>query len=283
MNCISCGKSSFIKYSENSNMDLPVYTCANCGLFLNGSSEEEVREKSKIIYSKKYWDERQAVQSLESDFKDKASLYKWKHWKSQMEYCKPFFQDKKEILEIGSGAGQALFYFEGRGYTATGIEPDARNVELINKKLKHGHCINGYVEDTNIDGIFDAIWISHVFEHLIRPDLLLKRCKDHLKENGIIFIEVPECENPKILKESIYENPSSFHFTKKTLSNVARNEGYKILRCESLRIPTLIEAGTMKVMQRVFNFLRHTPYPYYPRIITDKNDGQMIRIILGKV
>ena len=282
MNCISCGESSFTLYSESSNMELPVFICSKCGLFVTGSSEVEVREKSEIIYTGTYWEERQAIQSIESDFKDKASLYKWKHWKSQTEYCKPYLKDKKEILEIGSGAGWALFYFEGRGYTVTGIEPDSRNVELINKKLKHGHCISGYVEDMNINGTFDVIWISHVFEHLIRPDLLLKKCKANLKDNGIIFIEVPECENPKILKESIYENPSSFHFTKKTLSNVVQNAGYKILRCDSLRVPTLIEAGTMKVMKKIFASLRYNPYPFYPRIITDKNDGQMIRMILER-
>jgi SAM-dependent methyltransferase len=199
-----------------------------------------------------------------------------------MEYCKPYFQDKKEILEIGSGAGQALFYFEGRGYHVTGIEPDFRNVELINKKLKHGSCISGYVEDMIINGVFDVIWISHVFEHLIRPDLLLKKCKANLRDDGIIFIEVPECENPKILRESIYDNPSSFHFTKRTLSNVVQNAGYKILRCDSLRVPTVIEAGTVKVMRRIFGFMRYKPYPYYPRIVTHKNDGQMIRMILAK-
>ncbi len=281
MICISCGSSSFITYSENSNMGLPVFSCTKCGLYITGS-EEQVKEKSKTLYAKTYWDERQAAKSLEANFKDKASLYKWKHWKSQMEYCKPFFADKKEILEIGSGAGWALFYFEGSGYSVTGIEPDSRNVELINKKLKQGHCINGNAEEVSIDGIFDVIWISHVFEHLVRPDLLLKKCLANLKDNGIIFIEVPECENPKILEESIHDNPSSFHFTKSTLSNVVKNAGYKVLRCDSLRVPTLVEAGTMKVMKKIFEFLGYHPYPYYPRIITSKNDGQMIRMILAK-
>lgn len=281
MNCISCGSSSFTLYSENSKMGLPVYSCAKCGLFVTGSSEDQVREKSKTIYEQEYWEERQALQSLESDYKDKASLYKWKHWKSQMEYCRPYLQGKKEVLEIGSGAGQALLYFEEVGYIVTGIEPDSRNVELINKKLKQGRCTSGYAEEMTINGMFDVIWISHVLEHLVRPDLLLEKCKANLKNDGIIFIEVPECENTKILKESIHDNPSSFHFTKRTLSNVVQNAGYKILRCDSLRIPTLVEAGTMKVMRKIFG-LRYNPYPYYPRIITDKSDGQMIRMIVGK-
>ncbi len=281
MNCISCGSSSFALYSENSNMELPVYKCIKCNLLVTGSTESEIRNKSKKIYTTTYWEERKAIQSLESNFMDKTSQYKWKHWKSQVEYCKPYLDNKKDLLEIGSGAGQSLFYFENMGYTVTGIEPDSRNVSLINSKLKHGQCITGFAEDSTIDGKFDIIWINHVFEHLIRPDLFLAKCKNNLRENGIIFIEVPECENPKILKESIYENPSTFHFTKKTLTNVVRNCGYKVIRCDSLRVPTLVEAGIWRIMKKC-SFIPINLYPYYPRLITDKNDGQLIRIILSK-
>src|SRR5437879_5304336 len=83
-------------------------------------------------------------------------------------------------------------------------------------KLKNVKCISGVAEDFDIQDKFDVIWINHVFEHLIRPDLFLSRCKNNLRDNGFIFIEVPECENPEILRQSIYENPSTFHFTKKT-------------------------------------------------------------------
>ena len=263
-------------------MNLPVYRCTECGLFITGQTEEEMREKANQIYSSKYWEERQASLSLESDFTDKTSIYKLKHWRSQVKYCEPFLENKKDILEIGSGAGQALFYFEKMGHNVIGVEPDSKNTNLINRKLKLGKCITGYAEDTVVKGVFDIIWISHVFEHLIRPDVLLERCKDNLKKDGIIFIEVPECENIKILEESIHENPSTYHFTKKTLSNVAKNAGYKIIKCDSLRVPTLIEAGMMKIMRKIFNLIKYEPYPYYPRIITQKSDGQLIRMIITK-
>lgn len=282
MICISCESNSFSLYSEKSNMNLQVYRCSECGLFVTGKTENEMRERSNQIYASEYWEDRKALQSLESNFTDDFSIYKLKHWRSQVKYCKSFLENKKDVLEIGSGAGQALVFFEKDGFNVTGIEPDARNVHMINQKLKHGHCIIGYVEDTPIEGMFDVIWVSHVFEHLIRPDMLLSRCKDNLRENGIIFIEVPECENPKILRESIHENPSTYHFTKKTLSNVAKNSGYKIIKCDSLRVPTLVEAGMMKILRKIFNFIKYDPYPYYPRIITNKNNGQMIRMILTK-
>jgi len=50
-------------------------------------------------------------------------------------------------------------------------------VKLINKKLTHGHCIQGFIEDMEIEGEFDVIWMSHVLEYLVRPDLFLKKIK----------------------------------------------------------------------------------------------------------
>lgn len=281
MNCVSCGKSSFVIYSENSNMNLPVYQCKLCGLFVTGSNENEIKEKAEKIYTTTYWEERQAVQSLESGFKDKISQYKWKQWNSQIRYCKQYLDEKKDLLEIGSGAGQTLLYFENMGYNVTGFEPDKRNVSLINQKLKHGKCIFGFAEDLSIESKFDIIWINHVFEHLIRPDVFLNRCKNNLRDNGFIFIEVPECENPEILKSSIYENPSTFHFTKKTLTNVAKNVGYKVIRCDSLRVPNLIEAGIWRIMKKC-RFIPIEIYPYFPKFVTDQNDGEVIRMIISK-
>lgn len=264
-------------------MGLPVFQCKDCGLFVTGSNQDEIKEKAEKIYLSTYWEEREAIQSLESNFTDKNSYYKLEQWNSQIKYCKSYLKGKKTILEIGSGAGQTLYYFENRGFMVTGLEPDQRNVSLINQKLKHGKCISGFAEDLNLEGKFDIIWISHVFEHLVRPDLFLPKCKNNLNNDGFIFIEVPDCANPEILKSSIYENPSTFHFTKKTLTNVAKNAGYKVIRCDSLRIPTRIEEIIWnRIIKKYSSLLPIDIYPYYPSFITNKNDGMSIRMILSK-
>lgn len=238
----------------------------------------EIKKRSQEIYSGDYWDERKSKESLESNYTDKISQYKRKHWLSQIEYCKLYLQEKKDLLEIGSGAGQALKYFEENGFNVTGIEPDSRNVEHINQKLEHGgHCIAGFIEEMTIDGTFDVIWISHVFEHLIRPDILLEKCKSNLRKNGFIFIEVPECENYKMRNISMYENPSTCHFTKNTLSSIAKNSGYKIMKCDSLRIANLFESIIMKIFGRLFRVVK-----FYPMVITQKDNGWIIRLILKK-
>ncbi len=71
-------------------------------------------------------------------------------------------------------------------------------------------------------------------------------------------------------------------FYKEYFVQYNNNAGYNILRCDSLRVPNLIEAGIMKVMRKTFKCIGYNPYPYYPRIITNKNNGQLIRMILEK-
>ena len=45
---------------------------------------------------------------------------------------------------------------------------------------------------------------------------LLQKCSELLSNNGFIFIAVPDCQNPKILNQSVFDNASSYD-TKSTL------------------------------------------------------------------
>ena len=74
---------------------------------------------------------------------------KRRQWISQYSYTKKYLENKSNILEIGSGAGQTIYWFDQIGFSVTGIEPDARNVELINKKLTKSKCQAGFFEDIN--------------------------------------------------------------------------------------------------------------------------------------
>lgn len=277
MYCISCGNESLIEYSKDSYMKLPVYFCSKCGIYVTGRNEAEIKNRSIEIYKKEYWNEREAEKAIKTNYSDVNSQGKRRQWVSQFAYCKPYFKNKR-FLEIGCGPGQTIFWFEEKGFEVSGIEPDERNVSLINQKLKSGHCEVGFAEEFSISGNYDIIWISHVFEHLIKPDLLLIKCKEHLSSNGIIFIEVPNCENKIILESSIFKNPSTFHFTKKALISLVTKVGFKIERCDYFRSPSKLEGSLNKIMKKI----SYEIYPYYPKIITNNKDGTDIRIILKK-
>ena len=91
------------------------------------------------------------------------------------------------LLDIGAGTGDFLKQAKNEGWKVTGIEPspDAR------KKASE----KGIELFQNIDAVsvqkFDAITMWHVLEHV--PDLQyqIEWLKNHLNENGVLFVAVP--------------------------------------------------------------------------------------------
>lgn len=278
--CISCGNSAFVKFADTSYFHLPVYLCENCGLGITGNSEYETRKIISNIYGGKYWNERNSETSIVSDYSDVDSEGKKRNWVSQYLYCKPYLQNKKNILEIGAGAGQASYWFEKSGFLITGIEPDERNVKLINQKLEYGKCISGFIEDIEIKEKFDILWMSHVLEHLVRPDLFLKKIKNNLIHGGIFFIEVPNCENRSILNATLVSQPHTYHFSKHSLINICNKAGFKMLRSDYFRPASFVEGGINKVIKRCLGLSKVDPFPYYPRIKTTSEHGRDLRLIL---
>jgi len=282
LECIVCHCKKFDKFSDSSNISLPVLKCRDCDLYFVDTSDVNIEEITKSLYKKEYWEANASEESLSSDFQNEASRQKLKHLASQMKYCKEFLTGKHTLLEIGPGAGQALVALEKMGYAVTGLEPDERNVSMINEKLSSGSCYQGYLGETTIQGTFDVIWMSHVLEHLVRPDLALKIIKNNMNDNTILFIEVPDCANPRMLKQSVFENPHLYHFNKKNMHSFLSSLGFHILKCDSFRIPSIPEAAFRKVLEKIGLTRWYEPQPYYPRIITHGNNGQLVRFICKK-
>ena len=259
------------KYSNTSNLDLPVNFCKDCNVYINGDTKEQVVEKVSNLYKGEYWNDRNSEISINSEFTDEDSQGKRRNWVSQFSYTKEHIVGKN-LLEIGVGAGQSILWFEEEGFDVKGIEPDGRNVSMINKKLRKGKVIESSVEEFSTDEVFDVIWMSHVLEHLLEPMNFLKKIKNNLKNDGIFFIEVPNCEYEPMLQSSIQKNPHLFHFTTKSLSKLVEKLDYKILSCDVFRPATKSEGMRQKIMKNSF--------PYYPRIMTDVYSGRDLRIIL---
>ena len=74
-----------------------------------------------------------------------------------------------------------------------------------------------------IDDKFDGIILSHVFEHVVNCRDLLSIIYEKLSDNGILFLEVPNCSNKKILEHSIFEQPHIHHFTLKGFEKISEN------------------------------------------------------------
>lgn len=88
------------------------------------------------------------------------------------------------ILDIGCGSGSHSNYFKSNGFNVTSIDA--------------GHYFDfhpdiiGNFEDLDFKGVqYDAIWCSHVLEHVFDVHSFLLKVFNTLKDDGILAITVP--------------------------------------------------------------------------------------------
>jgi len=263
--CICCGKNDFSEIRKTSCLLVPVFLCNNCGLSMSGKNELEMSEKLEELYKSDYWSKMKNVgKVIETDYNDLDSAFVRTRIKSQINYCKNYLKPQSKLLEIGCGFGINIFELEKIGLNVMGVEPDSRNVKLINKRLKNGICHTGFWEEFETDKKFDAIWFSHSLEHFVRPDISLKKASKHLNPNGIIFIEIPNTENDIRLESSITHNPHTFHFTKSSVMKLVESCGFQIISCDLFNRRRNIKEKVIRGLEKYAGLKsKNAPYHFY--------------------
>ena len=272
MTCFICKKPYLNKrVSENAEE-----YCNECNLY-----KTKKNIKNLDSYKSEFWEETDYSEFTGSDFTDdkvKNLVLTFESWYS---YFRVHLKTKDIILDIGSGTGISCILLEKKGYNLIGVDPDPKNVELINSKLKKGKCINAFFEDLKIEKKVNVIWITHIIEHLEQPDELLKRCKEWLTPDGIICIAVPDCENLGMLRDSLTNPYHMFHFSRKSLRKMFEKCGYDILKCDSLSVLEKTNRRIHKVIRKFgLKKISSRIEPYYPFEITTGKNGYEIRCII---
>lgn len=89
------------------------------------------------------------------------------------------------ILDVGAGAGSHSAYFKSRGYEPSALDYNAAQFQ------HHGSIrfIDGDL--LSVTGTFDAIFLSHVLEHIPNTQQALEKIRSLLNPSGYLFIVVP--------------------------------------------------------------------------------------------
>ncbi len=111
------------------------------------------------------------------------------------------------VLDVGCAEGVVLLDIISRLPSASQSKCKPYGIELsthlartanANFALLSGHCIH----NNAIDGMaqfsvdyFDVILLSSFLEHETQPAELLRRCREHLAEDGIVIIKVPNYDS----------------------------------------------------------------------------------------
>jgi SAM-dependent methyltransferase len=143
---------------------------------------------------------------------------------------------KGKMLEIGSATGVMLKLFRDRGWQVLGIEPSGSYKEAEKKKLE---IIHSKFEEAKLSNeSFDLVVLNHTLEHMENPSGVIKKINFLLKKSGIVFIDVPNFGSlsSRILGKKwplLLPEEHKFQFTKESLGELLRINGFKILHWES--------------------------------------------------
>lgn len=96
------------------------------------------------------------------------------------------------LLDLGCGAGDNARILKAQGWTVTGItiSPSEQRIALKYCDKCYLWDLEGGIPET-VGGGYKVVLMSHILEHLIHPEHLLKDAKKVLSPEGVIAVALP--------------------------------------------------------------------------------------------
>ncbi|MBT5875790.1 MAG: class I SAM-dependent methyltransferase [Candidatus Latescibacteria bacterium] len=144
------------------------------------------------------------------------------------------FKSGGRILDVGCKFGGLLKAARDRGWDPVGLDVNPAFCEFVSR--------NGFeIHSTYLENMpesvepFDVITMSHVLEHIERPDSALKAIRERLNPGGLVYIETPDVSSP--IAWAVYRGrwlgvttPGHvWAYTQRTLTDVISNQGLEVI------------------------------------------------------
>jgi SAM-dependent methyltransferase len=115
---------------------------------------------------------------------------------------------------------------KARGWRVWGVEPVPRLADYAS--ARHGIAVyRSLFEDCDFGGqTFDLIAMFHVLEHMASPSAAMARCRQMLRADGLLYLEVPDLFHPNRLRpEDFFQTAHLSTFSSATLARLLIKEG----------------------------------------------------------
>lgn len=228
VHCAICGSDDIREYHRDAG-DIRIFRCGGCGVqFMNPqyTSRHLADYYSRYTKAEPEWDE---------------SLGYWHSL--YLKILETYVPSKGALLDIGAGKGHLLAAALRNGWDAKGYEIDCDLARELSAKLGTEVQCGDFTGLGWRNGQFDAVVMNHVLEHLKDPASYLQAIRAMLKENGILFLAVPNIHSlssrTKFLLEKLHVRTRNigayydtghhlWYFTPGTLTRLLSGFGFDV-------------------------------------------------------
>lgn len=260
--CPVCAAEQFIEYAHIKDFFLTqevfkVDQCNVCGLLLTNPFPEN-SEISKYYDSTEYFshpDKKKSIIGWVYEWVKKRNIrYKFKLATSGIL--------AGNVLDIGCGSGDFLFYAKSKFWNVSGIEPNDKARAFSQKKTEsliyHPEKINSIA-----DSSFDVITMWHVLEHVEELNEQCKQIKRLIKPGGRIVIALPNIGSEDAKRYGNYwagfDVPRHlYHFGFDQIRMLMNNHGFGFLKREPLHW----DAYYVSMLSEKYRYKRINPFRF---------------------
>lgn len=205
--------------------------CPECGLvYLQGDS----RTQHSFIAD--------ARQELNDQKREKVEYWSFPHlYEKHKPVFEGFFQERFEricscvpsfssMFDIGCGYGFWMKYCRDKGIEVKGIDLSPETVEYAVKTLRLDARVAS-LEEYAFDRRYDVMVMCDILEHIGEPNAQLKKIRESLNDNGVLFVQVPNLLGFKLPPRHGFGLPYHlWQFKIATLRRLLEKNGFTVVQ-----------------------------------------------------
>lgn len=223
-----------------------IVRCAACSiLFLDPWPDEA---ETRAVYGEDYFHNKKFLRGTHHALYGYAD-YVAERFNKQLQYVRIARQirallqtgdERPLLLEVGCGFGYFLDVAFEEGFDVQGLEFNVHAVERLRRKYAFP-ILSGALESTEFKpGVFDAVAMFDVIEHLRDPFRALDQIRHALARGGVLVVSTPDAESTvsrligKRLEDVRRTREHLFFFGRETLTKVLLEHGFDLIAIRSI-------------------------------------------------
>jgi len=140
----------------------------------------------------------------------------------------------RTALDVGAASGLLVSEAVRQGFAAVGIEPSRKLAQVARER--HGvEVLAGVLPHPALAGRrFDAVFLVDVIEHVADPAGLVRQCRQHLADDGVLLVVTPDAGS--VAARALgsrwwhYRLAHVGYFERRSLDMLLRAEGFAVRR-----------------------------------------------------